>query len=197
MKPIGTLVLLTGLLLGACAPQVAVTQTAAVEVQVAARTIAAQTQASDSAMATRPVSTLTAATPSTGATAVAPAAPETLAPSPTPSGKYGFFDVAVNQVAADEVDVSFGFQLEQDVQLGEVQLGAWPVGCDDLLYSLSLVPDIPFSYSGWVKGDDVVQLSLDGPGTCASTAIQLMVYVPDQPGNLYQQTFDIPFTLEK
>ncbi|MFN2119608.1 MAG: hypothetical protein ACK2T0_04405 [Anaerolineales bacterium] len=190
MKSIGALLVLTGLLVAACGPQVDLTQTAAVDVQEAAQTMTAQTQASGSEMPTAD----TGGTMSTAAPAIST---EALAPSPTPSGQYEFFDVGVDQVSADEVDVSFGFQLEQDVQLGEVQLGAWPVGCDDLLFSLSLVPVIPFSYSGWVKGDDVVQLSLDGPGRCESEAIQLMVYRPDQPGNLYQQTFDIPFTLAK
>jgi hypothetical protein len=193
MKSSAALILITSAMLGACGPHVDLTQTAVVEVQAAAQTMAVQTQESARGQA----GTAAVAVPGVSSPTVEPAATATLAASPTSSGTYEFFDVEVDQVAPDEVDVSFGFQLDQNVHLGEIQLGAWPVGCDDLTFSLSLVPDIPFSYSGWVKGDDVVQLSLDGPGKCESKAIRLMVYEPNQPGNLYQQTFDIPFSLEK
>jgi hypothetical protein len=194
MKTIGALILVTSVVLGACAPQVDVTQTAAAGTQAAAGTMAAMTE--EAASATDSAATMTAAAPTSTNTPIPATPTATPVPSPTPSGKNEFFDVAVDQVSPDEVDVSFGFQLAQDLQLGDVRIGAFPVGCDNLLLSVGFVPYAPTAYSGLVSGADVVQLKLSKPGTCASKGVQLILFTPNQTGALYEQTFDIPFSLE-
>jgi hypothetical protein len=197
MKTIGALILMTSVVLGACAPQVDATQTALAGTQVAAQTMAVVTQQAESAMATGSAATMTAAAPTATSTPVPPTATETVVPSPTPSGKNEFFDVAVDQVSPDEIDVSFGFQLAEDIKLGDVHIGALPVGCDSLLPSVGFRFYDPTTYSGLATGPDVVHLNLNQAGTCQAKGVQLIVFIPNQAGYLYEQTFDIPFSLVK
>ena len=125
-------------------------------------------------------------------------------PGPTPSGKFEFFDVSLEQAGKDMVLVSFGYQLEQDLDLDGVMIMASATKqgatCDSgsfKLFSKSYMVSEPVS--GLVEGDESAAISMTEAGKCNFKGFTLMVFRVEgsSPVRLYEQNFEIPFELEK
>ena len=105
--------------------------------------------------------------------------------------------MSVEQVTAREVQVSFGYQIDKGVSAEGVHVGAWPVGCRSQLPSMVMLPyDVQGAPSGEVSGKDGVRIWIDQAktGHCNASGVQMFMFRTS--GNLFEQTFDEPFTLE-
>jgi hypothetical protein len=144
--------------------------------------------------------------PTGTSTPVPPSPTPTETPGPTPSGKFEFFDVALDQAGKDTVNISFGYQLEQGLDPSGLQIMAQlptkgtSVSCNTMNFSTFAKPYIlKGDVAGIVKGADVVTLSLTKPAKCSFKGFTLMVIRLKESSfeTLYKQDFDIPFELEK
>jgi hypothetical protein len=146
--------------------------------------------------------TLTAA-PTATRTPVPPTPTATEPPGPTPSGKYEFFEVSTDQVSEDQVNVSFGYQMEDGLDLDGVQIMAQfnnqGASCNVNQFTIFSSPYAVTQPAGLVAGDMAVVMSMQDSGKCSFAGFKLMAFrVENQkPAVLYQQEFEIPFTLEK
>lgn len=137
-------------------------------------------------------------------TSVPPSPTPTELPGPTPSGAFGFFDVALEQASADTVGVSFGYQLEQGLDLNGVQIMAQAMtkgaSCNSGRFTVFSKPHAVSGIAvGMVKGADAVTMSMQEPAKCSFKGFTLMVFrvQGSAPITLYKQDFEIPFELEK
>ena len=185
--------MLSAAILSACTQTVQATQTAA-----------AQTQMVESHNATEAAASSTAAVPTATSTPVPPSPTPTETPGPTPSGKFEFFDVALNQAGKDTVLVSFGYQLEQGLDVNGLMIMAQAstkgATCDSGHFSLFSKPyTVNQAVSGIVKGADSASISMTEPGKCSFQGFTLMVFrvQGSSPVTLFSQDFEIPFELEK
>jgi hypothetical protein len=120
----------------------------------------------------------------------------TIQPSPTPSGKYGFFDVAVKQVNDNEVAVMFGFQIQKGIKLDGLMIGARPEGCTGAIGKESFTPFVPgSSTSGTVSEQDAIRMQYRITGVCRATGITLFLF-RNGGSDLYSAKFDATFSLE-
>ena len=159
-----------------------------------------QTQVFEDSLSTALAGTMTANVPTATSTFTVtppPTATNTLKPAPTPSGKNEFFDVQVKQASDNEVDVTFGFQIQKDTELKGLMIGARPQGCDELITKYSFIPYIPSnSFSGIASDQDAIKMQLRSAGKCNATGVTLFMF-RNGGGDLYSATFDnMPFTLE-
>ena len=142
--------------------------------------------------------------PTATSTLVPPSPTPTEPPGPTPSGKFEFFDVNLEQAGKDMVLVSFGYQLEQDLDLDGVMIMASAAKqgtiCDSgsfKLFSKSYMVSEPVSEL--IEGDESAAISMTEAGKCNFKGFTLMVFRVEgsSPVRLYEQDFEIPFELEK
>ncbi len=187
MKGFPKAVLPLVLLLAACAP--------AAPTPNATETGAALTQEYVSNISTNAAQMRTILAP----TAAPPT--QTPPPGPTPSGKFEFFNVRLQQAASATDKVSFGYQLQWAVAPSEVQIGAAGTGarCDSMQFTTTWTPHDVDGVSGIVMGEQALALTMTTPGKCTFKTLQLMMYLKSEgptKGLLYQQSFDIPFTLQ-
>lgn len=186
MHTLRSMLLVPALFLSACAPSVSATQT------------------SESRTATEAAAAMTAAAPTATSTPVPPSATPTPPPGPTASGIYEFFDVSIEQAGADTVRVSFGYQLEQGLDLNGVQIMAQAITkgatCNSGSFTVFSSPHaVNGEAVGIVKGADAVAISMEKPAKCTFKGFTLMVFrvKGSAPDVLYQQDFAMPFDLEK
>jgi len=139
-------------------------------------------------------------------TPVPPSPTSTETPGPTPSGKFEFFDVTLDQESKDTVNISFGYQLEKGLDpsglqiMPQLAIQGTSVNCNTMSFSTMAGPYIlKGDISGIVKGADAATLSMIKPAKCSFTGFALMVVRPKGSSfeTLYQQIFEIPFDLEK
>lgn len=146
----------------------------------------AQTQVFQSSVSTALAGTMTA---------LAPTATQ-IAPSPTPSGKFEIFNVAVQQVSANEAAVTFGFQIPDGVDPQGLMIGARPEGCDASPTTFNFVAYVPgSSASGIVSEPDSIKMHFMTPGKCEATGVTIFMFREGGAG-LYSAKFDAVFTLE-
>ncbi len=125
-------------------------------------------------------------------------------PIPTPSGKFEFLNVALDQAGKDTVHVSFGYQLKQGLDLNGLlimaQASSKGASCNSGRFTLFSKPyAVNEAVSGIVKGADAASISMTEPGKCSFKGFTLMVFhvQGSTPVTLYKQDFEIPFELEK
>ncbi len=134
---------------------------------------------------------------------VQPSQTDTESSDTTFSGKFEFFDVTLDQESKDTVNISFGYQIEKDLDTSGLQIMAQPqkkdVSCsikdfttDSKPYVLEDVPDL-------IKSDNVTTMSMATPAKCRFTGFTLIVFRLEgsNPVIFYEQDFEIPFDLEK
>lgn len=146
-------------------------------------------------------------TPAPTATRIppAPTATATLPPAPTASGAFGFADVSLKQLSADQVAVSFTYQLQQGLDSTGLQIGAegWSEGasCNTMPFTVRWTPiNVPASAAGFVNFDGGATIQMLTPAKCSFKGIRMMLFrqkAGPSNGLLYDQTFNIPFTLER
>jgi hypothetical protein len=124
----------------------------------------------------------------------------------TPSGKFEFFDVSLDQAGKDTVNISFGYQLEKGLDPNGLQIMAQlptkgtSISCNTMNFSTFAKPYIlKGDVAGIVKGADVAILSMTKPAKCSFKGFTLVVIRLKGSSfeTLYKQDFEIPFTLEK
>ena len=144
--------------------------------------------------------------PTATSTPVPPSPTATEPSGPTPSGKFEFFDVTLDQAGNDTVNISFGYQLEKGLDPSGLQIMAQlptqgtSISCNTMNFSTMAKPYIlKGDVSGLVKGADVASLSMIKPAKCSFKGFTLMVIRPKGSSfeTLYKQDIEIPFTLEK
>ena len=200
MHGLRSMLILPALLLSACAPAVNLTQTAIASTQAAEGQNATDVAAS----ATAAAASMTAAAPTATSTPVPPSPTPTEPPGPTPSGVFGFFDVALEQASADTVQVSFGYQLQQGLDLNGVQIMAQTItkgaNCNSRRFTVFSRPHAVNGVAvGIVRGADAVAMSMQDPAKCSFKGFTLMVFrvQGSAPVTLFKQDFEMPFELEK
>lgn len=174
------------LLLSACASPADATATAV-----------AQTQAYKRDLSTALAGTMTAGAPTATRTPLPPTATMTPPPSPTASGSFGFSDVRIWQVNENEFAVTFTFQIQKDIKLQDLMIGAAPKSCGSSgRNSVQFNPiELKDSPSGIVTEDDPIRVRLYEPGTCTVERVTIYVFRNNGP-RIFESTFDAAVTLE-
>ena len=104
----------------------------------------------------------------------------------------------VKQLNENEISVTFGYQIQKDIRLDDLMIGASPEGCGPGIraYSVQYNPiELKDSRSGVVTADDAIKVRLYKPGTCDAKKISLYVFRNNAP-SIYKAIFDASFTLE-
>ena len=175
MHKLRTILVGAAVLLSACATQAK-----------AAEMAQAQTQVFEGSVSTALAGTMTA---------LAPTATH-ISPSPTPSGQFEIFDVAVKQVSQNEAAVTFGFQIPSEVESQGLMIGARPEGCPGSPTRFNFIAYVPgSSASGIVPEPDSIKMHFMTPGKCEATGVTIFMFREGGAG-LYSAKFDATFTLE-
>ena len=144
--------------------------------------------------------------PTATSTPIPPSPTPTEPLGPTPSGKFEFFDVTLDQAGKDTVNISFGYQLEKGLDPSGLQIMAQlptkgtSISCNTMNFSTFAKPYIlKGDVSGIVKGADAASISMTEPAKCSFKGFTLIVFRVEgsAPVTLYKQDFEIPFDLEK
>ncbi len=141
--------------------------------------------------------------PTATSTLIPPSPTPTELPGPTPSGKFEFFDVSIEQESKDTVRVSFGYQLEQGVDLNGLKIMAQATTkgaeCNTNKFSVFSKPYDVAEVVSIVEGDNAVSISMKESGKCSFKGFSLAVFRVEGTSAvfLYQQEIEMPFELEK
>ena len=142
--------------------------------------------------------------PTATRTPVPPSPTPTEPSGPTPSGKFEFFDVALDQAGKDTVRISFGYQLQRGLDLNGLlimaQASTKGASCNSGRFSVFSKPYVVTgTASGMAKGADAASISMTEAGKCSFKGFTLMVFRVQGSAavTLYKQDFEIPFDLEK
>jgi hypothetical protein len=135
---------------------------------------------------------------------VSPSPADILKPSETTlNGKFEFFDVILDQASKDTINISFGYQIDKNVDTSDLQIMAIPqrneVNCSIKDFTTNSKPYI-------LKGDvsnpansGNTNLNMETPAKCTFKGLTLIVFRLENsnPVVFYEQDFKITFTLEK
>jgi hypothetical protein len=139
-----------------------------------------------------------------GSSLVPPSPTDILEPSETTlSGKFEFFDVTLDQASKDTINISFGYQIDKNLDTSGLQTMAIPqrkeVSCSIKDFTTNSKPYIlKGDVSNPVKSGNTT-LSMETPAKCIFKGLTLIVFRLENsnPVVFYEQDFKITFTLEK
>jgi len=139
------------------------------------------------------------------ASSLVPPNPSDTQPSKTTlSGKFEFFDVTLDQVSKDTVNISFGYKIEKGLDTSGLQIMAQPqkkdVSCSIKDFTTNSKPYIlKGDVTGLIKSDNITAMSMATPAKCRFNGFTLIVFRLEgsNPVMFYEQDFEIPFDLEK
>jgi hypothetical protein len=133
-----------------------------------------------------------------------PSPTDILKPSDTTLiGKFEFFDVILDQPSKDTINISFGYQIDKNIDTSELQIMAIPQRKD---VSCSIKDFATNSKPYFLKGDvsnpvksGNTTLSMETPAKCIFNGFTLIVFRLENsnPVVFFEQDVTINFTLEK
>jgi|SaaInlStandDraft_4_1057021.scaffolds.fasta_scaffold30374_1 hypothetical protein len=151
-----------------------------------------------------PVPSTNTPEPTATSTSVPPSPIPTEPPGPTPSGEFEFFDVTLELTDKNTAYVSFGYQLENDMDLDGAMIMAQAITqgatCDSGKFAVFSKPYFVKEFVlGMVEEADSTFMNLQEAGKCSFKGFTLKVLdASSTPSNpLYEEDFEIPFELEK